>query len=430
MGRPTLQKLLTYINKVYGIGEKIKRAKDKRQKPQIQSSVIFCLMLLGFVWRMKSLNQLNEWVRNGRFKKLLPGVRLPYVDAVRESLSQYDVEDLQHAHDEIIQKVKRNKVFQQGAMNGLVVVGLDGVELFESKVKHCDECLTREKDGETHYFHRAVACMTVGSDPHVMLGMEPLHPRDGNEKDEGEQTGGKRLVHKLYQRHHHFADVIVADALYTNAPFINEVLDCHMDAVIRVKDKRLHIVRDAMGIFQKRPSDGNWDIREPEPKAKRKKNKQKHIHVEAWDEEGFEMKGVIQPVRFLRFVETITENCYKGGKEKREVTTKEVWVVTTLGKHVSARHIWKMAHQRWDIENNGFRELKTKWHIHHCFMHHPRAIEAILILIMIAFNLFQLYIFRRVKDFRAMNMTQSVLVEELRIDAVRHDDVPIYYLLE
>ena len=50
-----------------------------------------------------------------------------------------------------------------------------------------------------------------------------LKPRDGAEKDEGELTGGKRLIKRLRKRHGHFADVIVADALYLNAPFINTI---------------------------------------------------------------------------------------------------------------------------------------------------------------------------------------------------------------
>ena len=66
--------------------------------------------------------------------------------------------------------------------------------------------------------------MTVGKAPHVILGQEMLKPRDGAEKDEGELTGGKRLVEQLRKRQGHFADVIVADALYLNAPFINTCL--------------------------------------------------------------------------------------------------------------------------------------------------------------------------------------------------------------
>ena len=47
----------------------------------------------------------------------------------------------------------------------------------------------------------------------MILGQEMLKSRDGAEKDEGELTGGKRLVRDLHRKFGHFADVIVADAL-------------------------------------------------------------------------------------------------------------------------------------------------------------------------------------------------------------------------
>lgn len=53
----------------------------------------------------------------------------------------------------------------------------------------------------------------------MILGQEILKPKDGGGKDEGELTGGKRLIEHLRKRHGNFADVIVADALYLNAPF-------------------------------------------------------------------------------------------------------------------------------------------------------------------------------------------------------------------
>ena len=93
--------------------------------------------------------------------------------------------------------------------------------------------------------------MSVGGPPHVILGQEMLKPRDGNEKDEGELTGGKRLIQRLRKRHGHFADLIVADALYLNAPFINTVLSCGMETVIRLKDEKRLIFKDAQGLFEK-----------------------------------------------------------------------------------------------------------------------------------------------------------------------------------
>lgn len=78
--------------------------------------------------------------------------------------------------------------------------------------------------------------MTVGKSPHVIFGQEMLKPRDGSEKDEGELTGAKRLIRHLKKRHGHFADVIVADALYLNAPFINTLKECGLETVIRLKE--------------------------------------------------------------------------------------------------------------------------------------------------------------------------------------------------
>lgn len=113
---------------------------------------------------------------------------------------------------------------RQGTIDGYKVAALDGVELFTSYLKKCVECLTRvHRNGKTEHFHRSVVCMTVGNSPHIILGEDMLSPRDGNEKDEGELTGGKRLIRDLHGKYGHFADVIVGDALYLNAPFIKTV---------------------------------------------------------------------------------------------------------------------------------------------------------------------------------------------------------------
>ena len=126
------------------------------------------------------------------------------------------------------------------------------MELFSSTKKSCPDCLSRKNGtGKTEYFHRSVVCMTVGKSPHVIFGQEMLKPRDGSEKDEGELTGAKRLIRHLKKRHGHFADVIMADALYLNAPFINTLKECGLETVIRLKDERRLLFQDAESMFQR-----------------------------------------------------------------------------------------------------------------------------------------------------------------------------------
>ena len=87
--------------------------------------------------------------------------------------------------------------------------------------------------------------MTIGKAPHVILGA-------GNVKVKGwirERYGGKRLIERLRKRHGHFADVVVADALYLNAPFINTLKENGLEGVIRLKDERRRLFQDAEGLF-------------------------------------------------------------------------------------------------------------------------------------------------------------------------------------
>lgn len=171
--------------------------------------------------------------------------------------------------------------------------------------------------------------------------------------------------------------MIVADALYLNAPFINTVLDCKMDAVIRLKDEKRRIFQDAEGLFRK-------DIGKKEGFQRGKTS------VEVWDLSDFEMEGCEKKLRVVKFQET----------DRRE--SRFVWLVTTLTS-TPPELLWEMMHKRWDIEENAFHQLKTYYHADHCFCH--SAVEVIFLLMLIAFNMRELYLYRRLKDFQKRKIT-------------------------
>ncbi len=53
---------------------------------------------------------------------------------------------------------------------------------------------------------------------------------------------------------------------------------------------------------------------------------------------------------------------------------------------------------RWDIENRIFNNLKNNANLNHCFVHGGNAVGAVLYLMFIASNLFQLFKQRRLKN--------------------------------
>ena len=145
----------------------------------METSTIAFIVLFAFICGLKSFNRLERWLENKKFKKLLPRRRkLPRIDTIRRSLSSFDIDSLNGMHEHIVKTAFRNKVFRKGTIDGLKVAAIDGVEVFESTKKSCERCLTRvDKQGVTHYYHKAVVCATVGSDPHIVLGYEMLEPK-------------------------------------------------------------------------------------------------------------------------------------------------------------------------------------------------------------------------------------------------------------
>jgi hypothetical protein len=263
MNKGYLKTLLKYISNVYDFGKKINSLKDKRKNTRISTKAVAFSLIIGFMISIRSFNKLDDYLENKDFRKLVPRkMKLPRIGTIRDSLKTFEIDGLVRVHDEILKKSKQNKLYRNGTIDGLKVVALDGVELFSSKKKSCKNCLVRVINDKPQYYHKSVVAGYVGTDPHLVLGQEMLKPQKDSSsyKGEGELTASQRLIKSLHQKHHQFADVIVYDAIACNAPWINFIKEYNMEAVVRVKDDRLNIVKDAMGLFATREADNVWDF--------------------------------------------------------------------------------------------------------------------------------------------------------------------------
>ncbi len=129
---------------------------------------------------------------------------------------------------------------------------------FPSRKRCCPECLTRTikvHDQEvTEYYHPGVICHLVGHELALPLDLELLRP------GEGEETAAKRLLERVFADYPRFFDVVVGDALYLDAPFINFCLAHHKHAIVVVKGDQRLLLQDAQGLFaQAHPNRGTWD---------------------------------------------------------------------------------------------------------------------------------------------------------------------------
>lgn len=320
------------------------------------------LVLMGSLLRMQSLEELERWVRAGRLRRFSAGYLS--ADTIRRHLPTIPPplwHDLLH---KIGRQFARNRAWP--TIGGLHVVALDGVELFVQHSVTCADCLERAvTKTAVEWFHRIVVASTVGANHRFALAWETVHPRDGNQKQEGEQTGAHRLLDTLRHQYHHQIDVIVADALYASRVFIGAVRAHGWDTVIRLKDdQKFTILEDARGLKK---------LLEP---LLIQVSTQELVTL--WDMTDLDW-GPCHHLRVIAWKRTVTRR--KRGRRHRQarVTTKQTgWLLTTLSPEVSPYTVFTIMHHRWDLEECIFRQGKTTWHLNHCFGHNPATIEALV----------------------------------------------------
>ena len=83
------------------------------------------------------------------------------------------------------------------SVNGDLLVALDGTQYFVSAKIYCDQCSVKHhKNGTTTYFHTVITPVIVAPGNPRVIPLEPefITPQDGHEKQDCENTAGKRWL--------------------------------------------------------------------------------------------------------------------------------------------------------------------------------------------------------------------------------------------
>jgi hypothetical protein len=99
------------------------------------------------------------------------------------------------------------------------------------------------------------------------------------------------------------------------------------------------------------------------------------------------------------------------------------WLATQELDGVPAQGIWRLGHARWGIENHAFNELTQHYHLEHCPHHQPVAIVAWLLILVLAFNLFEWFARLHGKLCRAGALTLQELAAQLDRALERHEEL-------
>ena len=346
-------KIFSSLNKIYHIKDQLSNvSREKNKKIRIKGSTIAKLLFAGMLYREKSINQVMEKTHKRRlYKKMFRSNEvIPKAHGFIEGIKDMQVSDIENINKNIIRKAKENKIYRNGTIDNLVVVGIDGTEAFGSYKKKWDNCYNKKiknkrfVDGKEQIvedeYHEQICVFAriVGKRPGILLGYEKVTCNGNEGKQEFEPNVGIKLVQKLKKTYGSGIDVIVGDAIYLRESVIKSVLKEGYQGVFRLKDNNRMLLENVNGTFKL---------------CKVKKYSSKGTKIKYWSDI-FEYYGY--NVKVVRFEE-----------EDQNGKKQEIYVVCT-DTNMNEKTINKIIHARWGIENEGFNELKNQWNLKHCYI--------------------------------------------------------------
>ena len=204
----------------------------------------------------------------------------------------------------------------------------------------------------------------VGTGLSLPFDVEPYGPGDS------EYAAGQRLLRRviggLGKR---FAQYVVVDGEFATAPFLHTAGDVGLWVVARLKDNLPELFTAAQKRFPSRPP--NTVFRHGQDR------------VEIWEADDFD------PWDTLRW-ETVRVFFYR--QHKPDGTAVEAyWLTNFPSSRVGVRALFGMAKSRWEIENEGFNEAKSRHGLEHICHHHANSLLICWLLVILALTIERLY---------------------------------------
>jgi hypothetical protein len=88
-------KLVNYMKNVYHIDQGINKLKDSRVSPKYKTGQVILPLLLGFLLRIRSMNELKFMLEENEFANIITRkVKLPKIDTIRDTVKVVEIEGL------------------------------------------------------------------------------------------------------------------------------------------------------------------------------------------------------------------------------------------------------------------------------------------------------------------------------------------------
>ena len=362
MNGPNPQRLWRYVTRHLQLRAYFQAPGDGRARPQLSAPALLWALVIGHVLREYSFHGIEALVRSPARRAL--GIACRFGDdALAYFTERLDPAPTRRALAQVVRRAKRNKAFERRRFIGLA---LDGTGAGRSEQAHCRLCHPL-RDGAgtaTGHVHHLALVSIVGTGLSLPLDVEPYGP--GDSEYAASQRLLVRTVHHLGPR---FAQYVVADGAYATAPFLHTAGDLGLRVVARLKGNLPELSQAAHAWFGPRPPTTTVQVG-PD-------------WVELWDADHFDSWTTLRwpSVRVLR---------YRQHKPDGQVVEAS-WLTDFPTQQVGPRALYGLAKSRWEIENQGFNDAKTRYGLEHIRHHHENSLLIGWLVMVLALTIERLY---------------------------------------
>jgi hypothetical protein len=238
------------------INRQVTDPRDSRGKAYTMHEAILSAVMM-FLLKEGSRNSYNldrEEPGFSRNIRRLLGIRPMHGDAFNDVLARVHTEDLQRLKATLVKVLVARKVFHAHRLDGKYVVAIDGTGTHSFDEDYSGTCLSKtSKNGAVSYSHAVLEAKLVAPNGFcISLASVWLENNEGgqHDKQDCELNAFKRLSVRLKELYPRLPMVIVADALYANAPVVGICKACLWDFMLVIKEG---VLRDLNEEIRLRP---------------------------------------------------------------------------------------------------------------------------------------------------------------------------------
>jgi len=365
---------------------------EGRQFPQHCWKKVFDAVFLGAAMQIPSLLQIEAECHPGALAKRIGPIS---DDTLGYTLERQSPEPVFALGCEIARRLKRNGVLRSDWSRGLVVGAVDGIEICSSFARCCEAGMEREVQHKVNgamqtdiqYYHRIVVVVLVSTEFPIPLGVR--FQKNG----EGEVACALALVQDLVgQWGRRFLDVLGGDALYLQAPFVQEVERLGLVWAFSLKENQPELLREAERLTQESPTGVQ---EEPDQEIR-----YWHLPEIDWPVADRQIR-VVKTVRIEQqrrvTVSAKDDARIKGKMAMSQPSTNFYATNFDLGS-ISPLFLHQLSRSRWRIDTEVFQTITTDCHLKHPAVHQTTALVVLTMIRFLAYTLSLVFYHRQVRS--------------------------------